>query len=106
MKCVGPDGNAGVAMHSFLKLTGQEDAKRVPCYFQYHNTAFFGLARSDYKLQDGKKKNWKAPTQQDIADNRAKIRQALLTRPRPKPPAVPSPTAMQAETNVNWQNVV
>ena len=107
MKCVGADGKAGVAMHSFLKLTGEageDTTKRVPCYFQYHNTSFFGLARSDYRLGKKKKKDWVAPTQEEVNENRNRISRVLHTRPAPAP--APPAATPPSDGGINWRNVV
>ena len=48
-KCIGEDGKAGVAMHAAPNLRGVGETG-IPCYLHYHNTSFFGLARSDYRM--------------------------------------------------------
>ena len=106
MKCVGPDGNPGVAMHSHIKLNGKGDEKtRVPCYFQYHNTAFFGLARSDFALKHGnKKKDWKPPTEEECDINRELVRSVIQSRPAAPIPTPAVPAVDHGE--VNWSHVV
>ena len=79
-KCVGEDGRQGVTMHAAPNLTGKKGADGVPCYMHYHNTSFYGLACSDYKLTGlSAKKDWKSPTVHQRAEHRRKIRRVLDT---------------------------
>lgn len=77
MRCVGEDGKKGVAMHASPNLTGVGEAG-VPCYIHYHNTSFYGLARSDYKMAGiTAKKDWKISTPAAKEEHYRKIRRVL-----------------------------
>ena len=77
MRCKGPDGKAGVAMHSDVKLTGKGD-DNVPCYYHYHNTMSFGLAKSDYRMNGlAKKRDWKQASPEDTEMHYKKVRRVL-----------------------------
>ena len=71
-KCIGPDGKAGVAMHS---ATHFGEGGGVPCFFQHHNTAFCGLSRADCCLVGVKKRAWKEPNEADLRKNYRKVEQ-------------------------------
>ena len=74
MKCRGPDGNRGVAMHA---TTSEETGRSIPCMFHHHNESFFGLARNDYKLTGIKhKKDWSFPTADERRLHHHKIKRA------------------------------
>ena len=75
MKCVGPDGKKGVAMHRGVK----EDGDKVPCAIHHHNTAFFGLSRNDHRLVAGgkRKKDWAFPSNQEMAEHAKEVKRVL-----------------------------
>ena len=76
MKCVGPDGKSGVALHA-APTTGNRKADHVSCFFHYHNTSYFGLAREDYHMHGIAKKDW-SPTDEDKQrDHYKEIRRVL-----------------------------
>jgi hypothetical protein len=50
----------GVALHPPNGTRGASAGK--PCFYEYHNTSFFGLAKSDYALTGKRKVDWKEPT--------------------------------------------
>jgi hypothetical protein len=56
-------GICNVALHYTNTSPGWE----VPCYFQYHNTSFFGLARSDWKIAGVKKSKLTIPDDTTLA---------------------------------------
>ena len=73
-KCIGPDGKAGVAMHS---ATHFGEGGGIPCFFQHHNTAFFGLSRADCGLVGVKKRAWKEPNAADLRKNYRKVQRLM-----------------------------
>ena len=76
MKCIGPDGKQGVAMHRGVK-DGTEDT--VPCAIHHHNTSFFGLAKNDHKLVVGgkRKKDWQFPSAEEITNHAQEVKRVL-----------------------------
>jgi hypothetical protein len=54
----------GVAVHKFPQEDGQPS-----CFFRYHDTGCFGLARSDFKITNKKQKDWTYPTLSEIQKN-------------------------------------
>ena len=72
MKCKGPDGVLGVAMHA-SSPKGRNDSS-IPCMYHYHNETFFGLAKNDYRLGGLKtKKEWSYPTEEDQRENYRRV---------------------------------
>jgi len=92
MECVGPDGNKGVALH--VKAGGKHTANKTstPCFFHYHNTSFFGLAKNDHCLIGKRKRDYSFPTEEEMIEHR-KITKNIL-----QPRVVPLPTAPKAKT--------
>lgn len=39
----------------------KDSTMTVPCFYQYHNTCFYGLAKDDIKLMGVRKKDFKTP---------------------------------------------
>jgi hypothetical protein len=56
-------GICKVALH----YTNTSPGWHVPCYFQYHNTSFFGLARDDWKMAGSKKTEFTIPDDATLA---------------------------------------
>ena len=50
-ECVGPDGKKGVAMHVRPCSKKGKDGE-IPCFYHYHDTNSFGLARNDWKRSE------------------------------------------------------
>ena len=117
MKCIGADGKKGVAVHPSPNLSGVGESG-VPCYIHYHNTTFFGLARSDYKLAGvSSKKDWKSSSKQAKEIHYRKIRRVLEPSlgNRSTPSSVSPATAGSNNNNrqrntenpsINWDNVI
>ena len=110
MKCIGPDGKAGVALHADLKL-GSDPEEKVPCFYQYHNTFDFGLARNDHKIVGLRRKDWKEPSKDEISEHRNKIRRVLSAPDRVlsavnAPAAAPQAPNTIVDTPINWNNVI
>ena len=59
-----------VALHRHSK----KEEGGVPCFFHYHNTDFFGLAKNDYYLAGKRKKDWTFPTLEDQEEHRHQVR--------------------------------
>ena len=69
--CVGPDGKRGVAMHAAHSLTKGDG---VACFFHYHNTHFYGLARNDFQIAGIKKQKWCMPSKEEQTVHRRKVK--------------------------------
>jgi hypothetical protein len=63
----------GVAVHKFPQDNGESS-----CFFRYHDTGCFGLARSDFRITNKKQKDWKYPTMAEIKANEAQMKQLSL----------------------------
>ncbi|MGL5935918.1 MAG: hypothetical protein ACRCZI_09890 [Cetobacterium sp.] len=59
----------GVAVHKFTQEDGQP-----ACFFRYHDTGCFGLARSDFKITNKKQKEWSYPTLSEIRKNEEQMK--------------------------------
>ena len=117
MKCTGPDGKKGVAIHASPNLSGVGESG-VPCYIHYHNTNFFGLARTDYKLTGAtSKKDWKSANKTTKEEHYRKIRRvlepSLSNRSTPSSITTGSSNSNRNNNNgrddsssVNWNNVI
>lgn len=44
------------------------------CFFRFHDTGCFGLARSDFKITNKKQKDWSHPTMAEIKANEAQMK--------------------------------
>lgn len=82
MKCVGPDGKVGVAMHASHSLSNKGDGDDasgpdVACFFHHHNTQYFGLTRNDYKIAGINKVDWKRPSPTQVQEHSRKVRRVL-----------------------------
>ena len=76
-KCQGPDGKKGVAVHAAAPT--KKDPGAVSCFFHYHNTSYFGLAREDYHMHGIAKKDWRSPTDIAQKEHYKEIRRVLNT---------------------------
>jgi hypothetical protein len=94
MECIGPDGKRGVAMHKFAR-----ENMPVPCFYQHHNTSFYGLGKSECKLVNKRKKDWVYPTQIEIKEHARNVRH-LLTANVPLPCSNSQATSLQKRTRV------
>ena len=99
-------------MHAAPNLTGK-GADGIPCYMHYHNTAYYGLARADYKMVGmTAKKDWKSPTVTQREDHRRKIRRVLDTgthtvvNRRLHSEVNNTNRQNDDEGSVNWNNVI
>jgi hypothetical protein len=61
-------GLCGVAVHKFPQEDGESS-----CFFRYHDTGCFGLARADWKITNKKQKDWSFPTMAEIRKNEAQM---------------------------------
>jgi hypothetical protein len=67
-------GLCGVAVHKFAK-DGVGDGT-TSCFFLYHDTGCFGLARDDWKMTNKKRmKDWSFPTATDMKNNHTQMKQ-------------------------------
>jgi len=95
MKCKGPDGKYGVAMHKNDSKTGSANNTGVSCFYHHHNKTFFGLAKNDYKLVGSKRKrDYHFPTETEMAKHRKEVNK-LLAPTTVIPPMPP----LQSHTN-------
>jgi len=94
------------------------NASHIACFYHYHNTSFFGLAKNDHKLLGKRNCDFEFPTQEATLDHRKEIKKIL--HPVVVPPTAPlpwtpetapgtttttSPTATPAATAcVRWRN--
>jgi hypothetical protein len=72
-----------------LHYTNTSPGWQVPCYFHYHNTSFFGLARSDWKMVGVKKSKFTIPDEATLAMH-AKAMKELHAKTITKPNKTPS----------------
>ena len=107
MKCRGPDGKSGVAMHCG-KSHG--DDSRVPCFYYYHNTQFFGLAKNDFQLAGIKRKrDWTPSNKLRHCDHSKQIKRILTQQTvvvNTPQDSGPVNRGVGADSSVNWDNVV
>ena len=77
-ECVGPDGKKGVAMHVRPCSKKGKDGE-IPCFYHYHDTNSFGLARNDWKRSEKtkRKKEWTQPTDADRRAHAKKIKRLM-----------------------------
>jgi hypothetical protein len=61
----------GVAMHKFPP---QDNPGATPCFYLYHDTGCFGLARNDWKITQKKMKDWAFPTPAEINLNQQQMK--------------------------------
>jgi hypothetical protein len=78
-------GICDVALH----YTNTTIGCRVPCYFQYHNTSFFGLARSDWRMSGIKKSKFTIPDEATLVRH-AKAMKELHEKAVNKPNNTPT----------------
>ena len=99
-ECVGPDGKLGVSMHRNAKKEGINAGSKISCFYHYHNTAFFGLAKNDHKLVGIiRKKDWKFPTETTMASHRREIQRLLQPTT-----AVPGPSCTHQKDSSDSRN--
>ena len=68
--CGNSNGGPGVALHYSVK--GKVGGNN--CYYNYHNSAYLGMAREDYlMIGHGLKSEWKKPTKNALKLNRDHI---------------------------------
>jgi len=100
MKCVGPDGRRGVALHIKTHKGDEKGANTfdVPCFYHCHNTSFFGLAKNDHKLVGKRKCDYAFPTAEEMQNHRKETKIILdpPVVPLPKPVAPVAPVAPAA----------
>jgi hypothetical protein len=60
----------GVAVHKFV----DKDSRQTPCFFLWHDTGCFGLAKADWKITNKKMKEWTYPTMAQIKANRQQMK--------------------------------
>ena len=99
-------------MHASPNLTGK-GYDGIPCYMHYHNTSFYGLARSDYKMTGlTAKKDWKSPTVTQREEHRRKIQRvidtdsALVSRRLDDGVNGGSNNNNNDDGSINWNNVI
>ena len=108
LKCTNPvNKEIGVPLHKHSR------DGNVPCFFHYHNTEFFGLAKNDYWLTGKRKRDWRGmPSIEDRSEHGRFVRllhergRPLSAPPRaasrqqaPLPP-LPPPAAQRDNTPV------
>jgi hypothetical protein len=59
-----------VGIHKYSKIKGVSS-----CFFRYHDTGCFGLAREDWKITNKKMKDWTYPTMAEMKSNEAQMKQ-------------------------------
>lgn len=59
------------AMHKFPT---KADNSSISCFFRYHNTACFGLARDDWRVTGKRKSDWNYPTEATMEENESQMR--------------------------------
>jgi hypothetical protein len=75
-----------------VHYTNTSPGWQVPRFFQYHNTSFFGLARSDFKMAGVKRSKFTIPDEQTLACH-AKDMKELHAKAITKPNKTPSKLA-------------
>jgi hypothetical protein len=50
-----------------LHYTNTTNGGKVPCFFQYHNTSFFGLCKEDWRITPFKKGSFTIPDEDTVA---------------------------------------
>jgi hypothetical protein len=58
-----------------LHYSFTQPGMKVPCFFAYHNSAFFGLARDDWKITGAKKKQYTLPDEDRLQQHAEAMRQ-------------------------------
>jgi hypothetical protein len=90
------------ALH-YPSFTSKSDGKTIPCFLNYHNTNYFGLAMEDHKLVGKKRKQFLLPTHDRIHEHAVAMQRLRATplSPRPLPPLLPTAAtnATAATTN-------
>ena len=67
-------GVCGVPLH-FIPTKGKHAGKM--CFFDYHDDAFFGLARDDSKMNNAKKSKWAYPT---VSKKKENLKNGLILK--------------------------
>jgi hypothetical protein len=69
VKCKYLCGNCKVPIHFYDYNPKEQGAKTVHCFLQYHNTAYYGLAKADRTLVGVKRKDFTVPDEQRINEH-------------------------------------
>jgi len=81
MKCVGPDGKKGIAMHIKTHTNNHgvsaANPAKVPCLLHCQSISFLGLAKTDHNLIGKRKRDCTFPTEEEM-DWRQKETKVLL----------------------------
>jgi hypothetical protein len=75
-----------VAVH----YTNTSPGWQVPFFFQYHNTSFFGLARSDFTIAGVKRSKFTIPEDEHTLASHSKAMKELHAKVITKPNKTPS----------------
>jgi hypothetical protein len=54
-----------VPMHKFV----DKESREIPCFYHWHDTGCFGLAKVDWKITNKKMKDWTFPSLEEINNN-------------------------------------
>jgi hypothetical protein len=60
-----------VAVHKFPR---SDDGGGTSCFFHWHDTACFGLARDDWRITNKKMKEWHYPTMEEMSTNEVQMK--------------------------------
>jgi len=124
VKCVGPDGKQGVALHVQTHKDNKTNKSSIPCFYHCHNTSFFGLAKNDHKLLGKRKCDFEFPTEETAQAHRKNVKNILqpiavpiVPTPLPhtpratqrRPPTATEPAQTEQTTNAEpvgaqWRN--
>jgi hypothetical protein len=77
-------GICNVAVH----YTNTSPGWQFPCFFQYHNTSFFRLARSDFKIAGVKRSKFTIPVEHTLASHSKAMKELhakVITKPNKTP---------------------
>ena len=97
MKCKGPDGKKGVAMH-----LNKSDERSLPCALLHHNTQFYGLSKNDHRLRGIKrKKDWTFPTAAQQKEHSVLVNKLTAPEAQANINAASSVAASAASSRVN-----
>jgi hypothetical protein len=81
-------GKCGKAVHH-PKTTN--DKVKHPCFMQWHNTMFFGLAKDDFKLVGAKKKDYEQPSDERVLLHSVAMQRMRAETLQKRPPALTTP---------------
>jgi hypothetical protein len=60
-----------VPMHKFV----DKESREIPCFYHWHDTGCFGLAKVDWKITNKKMKDWTFPSLEEMNDNVKQMKQ-------------------------------